>query len=403
MAPELTGPLAGLRVLDFSRVLAGPFCTMMLADMGADVIKVERPGRGDDTREWGPPWFGADEVRLSAYFISVNRNKRSLTLDLSHPRGQQIARDLAARSDVVVENFKVGGMASFGLGYDDLRAINPALVYCSVTGFGQSGPYRHRPGYDYVIQAMSGLMSITGPVEGPPTKLGVAISDVIAGLFASSSILAAVRQAERTGEGQYIDVALLDTSIAALVNVASNFLVSNEPPERHGNQHANIVPYQTFEASDGAFVLAVGNDAQYARLCALIERPNLCDDARFATNPARVTNRDTLVTALAEIFQTRTAVQWVDDLLAAGIPAGPINTIPAVADDPHIQARGLIRTLDVAGEALRLIGPPVQFTPDGVTVRTPPPQVGEHTDTVLREVLGLDAAAIAGLRAEGVV
>lgn len=403
MTPETTGPLAGLRVLDFSRVLAGPFCTMMLADMGADVIKIERPGRGDDTREWGPPWFGRGDAKLSAYFISVNRNKRSITLDLSHPRGRQIARALAARSDVVVENFKVGGMASFGLGYDDLRALNPALVYCSVTGFGQSGPYRSRPGYDYVIQAMSGLMSITGPVEGPPTKLGVAISDVIAGLFAASSILAAVRQAERTGEGQHIDVALLDTSIAALVNVMSNFLVSGAPPERHGNQHANIVPYQTFEASDGAFVLAVGNDAQYARLCALIARPDLRGDARFATNPARVTNRDALVAALAEVFRTRTAAQWVDDLLAAGIPAGPINTLPAVVGDPHIQARGLIHTLDVAGKALRLIGPPVQFTPGGVTVCTPPPQVGAHTGVVLREMLGMDAATVAELRAEGVV
>ncbi len=403
MANETHGPLAGLRMLDFSRVLAGPFCTMMLADLGADVIKVERPGSGDDTREWGPPWFGEGEDALSAYFISVNRNKRSLSLDLKSEQGRQIARDLAARSDVVVENFKVGGMASFGLGYDDLRALNPALVYCSVTGFGQDGPYHARPGYDYVIQAMSGLMSITGPVEGPPAKLGVAISDVIAGLFAASSILAAVRRAGQTGEGQYIDVALLDTSIAALVNVASNFLVSGQAPKRYGNQHANIVPYQTFEASDRAFVLAVGNDGQYGKLCALIDRPDLRDDPRFATNPARVAHRDALVRELDAVFRTRPAGDWVDDLLAAGIPAGPINDIPAVVDDPHIRARGLIHDLDVGGEVLRMVGPPVQMRPDGVSVHTPPPQVGEHTDAVLREVLGLDAAAIADLRAAGTV
>ncbi len=401
MATETRGLLAGLRVLDFSRVLAGPFCTMLLADMGADVIKVERPGHGDDTREWGPPWFGAADAAQSAYFISVNRNKRSLTLDLKSERGQQIARDLAARSDVVVENFKHGGMASFGLGYDDLRALNPALVYCSVTGFGQTGPYRERPGYDYVIQAMSGLMSITGPVEGPPTKLGVAISDVIAGLFAASAILAAVRHVEHTGEGQYIDVALLDASVAALVNVASNFLVSGKPPQRHGNQHPNIVPYQTFEAADGAFVLAVGNDSQYAKLCALLDRPDLRDDPRFASNPARVAHRDELVALLADMFRRRPAAEWVERLLAAGIPAGPINDLPAIASDPHVAARGLVHALDVAGDVLHMVGPPVQITPQAATVRTPPPSLGQHTDAVLREVLGLDDATITKLRASG--
>lgn len=404
MSPELQGTLSGLRVLDFSRVLAGPFCTMLLADLGADVIKVEHPARGDDTRAWGPPWLGEGDDAQSAYFLSVNRNKRSLTLDIKTPGGQDLARRLAAKSHVVVENFKAGQMASFGLGYDDLRAINPALVYCSITGFGQTGPYRDRPGYDYVIQAMSGLMSITGPEDGPPYKVGVAISDVFAGLFAATSILAAVRHSERTGQGQSIDVALLDAQIAALVNVASNFLVSGQTPPRFGNQHPNIVPYQTFSASDGEFVVAVGNDGQFARLCAVIGRPDLRDDPRCATNPARVEHRAWLIPLLQAVFARRPAAEWVDRLLAAGIPAGPINTIPAALGDPHVAARGLVHEIDLqAGEVLRLIGPPVRMAPDAAEVRTPPPRLGEHTDEVLRDVLGLDAEAITAYRAAGCI
>ncbi len=404
MSPELQGTLSGLRVLDFSRVLAGPFCTMLLADLGADVIKVEHLARGDDTRAWGPPWLGEGDDAQSAYFLSVNRNKRSLTLDIKTPGGQDLARRLAAKSHVVVENFKAGQMASFGLSYDDLRAINPALVYCSITGFGQTGPYRDRPGYDYVIQAMSGLMSITGPEDGPPYKVGVAISDVFAGLFAATSILAAVRHSERTGQGQSIDVALLDAQIAALVNVASNFLVSGQTPPRFGNQHPNIVPYQTFSASDGEFVVAVGNDGQFARLCAVIGRPDLRDDPRCATNPARVEHRAWLIPLLQAVFARRPAAEWVDRLLAAGIPAGPINTIPAALGDPHVAARGLVHEIDLqAGEVLRLIGPPVRMAPDAAEVRTPPPRLGEHTDEVLRDVLGLDAEAIAAYRAAGCI
>ncbi len=404
MSPEPQGTLSGLRVLDFSRVLAGPFCTMLLADLGADVIKVEHLARGDDTRAWGPPWLGEGDDAQSAYFLSVNRNKRSLTLDIKTPGGQDLARRLAAKSHVVVENFKAGQMASFGLGYDDLRAINPALVYCSITGFGQTGPYRDRPGYDYVIQAMSGLMSITGPEDGPPYKVGVAISDVFAGLFAATSILAAVRQSERTGQGQSIDVALLDAQIAALVNVASNFLVSGQTPPRFGNQHPNIVPYQTFRASDGEFVVAVGNDGQFARLCEVIGRPDLRDDPRCATNPARVEHRAWLIPLLQAVFARRPAAEWVDRLLAAGIPAGPINTIPAALGDPHVAARGLVHEIDLqAGEVLRLIGPPVRMAPDAAEVRTPPPRLGEHTDEVLRDVLGLDAEAIAAYRAAGCI
>jgi crotonobetainyl-CoA:carnitine CoA-transferase CaiB-like acyl-CoA transferase len=404
MIPEAMGTLSGLRVLDFSRVLAGPFCTMMLADLGADVIKIEHPARGDDTRAWGPPWLGDDEDGQSAYFLSVNRNKRSLTLNIKTPGGQDLARQLAAQSHILVENFKAGQMPSFGLGYDDLRAVNPGLVYCSVTGFGQTGPYRDRPGYDYVIQAMSGLMSITGPEDGPPYKVGVAISDVFAGLFAATSILAAVRHSERTGQGQYIDVALLDTQIAALVNVASNFLVSGQTPPRYGNQHPNIVPYQTFSAADGDFVVAVGNDGQFARLCDLIDRPEVATDPRCATNPARVENRAWLVPELQAIFARRPAAEWVDRLLGAGIPAGPINAIPAALDDPHVAARGLVcETATLAGDRLRMVGPPVRMAPNPAQVRAAPPRLGEHTDEILRDVLGLDAETVAAYRAEGCI
>ncbi|MCC6803729.1 MAG: CoA transferase, partial [Anaerolineae bacterium] len=345
--------LSDVRVLDFTRVLAGPFCTMMLADMGADVIKVESRD-GDETRQWGPPF---DAQGRSAYYLSVNRNKRSLTLDLKSAAGRQIAQRLAVQSQIVVENFKPGGMAAFGLGYDDLRAQNPALVYASISGFGQTGLYRERPGYDFVIQAMSGLMSITGARDGEPSKVGVAIADVIAGLFASASILAALRHAERTGEGQRLDIALLDTQIAALVNVASNALVSGETPGRYGNAHPSIVPYETFRAADGEFALAVGNDRQFAQLCQLIAQPGWASDERFSTNPARVRNRAALIPLLNAVFASRPAAEWVAGALALGIPAGSLNTVSQILDDSHVQARGLIRDLD----GLRLVGPPVGF------------------------------------------
>jgi crotonobetainyl-CoA:carnitine CoA-transferase CaiB-like acyl-CoA transferase len=401
MSNQKEGALAGVRVLDFSRVLAGPFCAMLLGDLGADVIKVERPGTGDDTRQWGPPWHSdsTGEQKHSAYFLSVNRNKRSLTLNLKSATGQQIARDLAARSHIVIENFKQGQMDRFGLGYDELHALNPQLVYCSITGFGQTGPYADRPGYDFVIQAMSGLMSITGPVAGPPYKIGVAISDVIAGLFASQAILAALRHSEHTGHGQYIDTALLDTQIASLVNVASNYLISGQTPGRYGNQHPNIVPYQTFRAADGEFAVAVGNDGQFARLCALLDRPDLSRDPRFATNPARVEHREALIAELRSIFEHRVAGDWVAMLLAVGIPSGPINDLPAILTDPHIQARGLVYD----DENLSLIGPPVRLSETPGTVRSLPPQLGEHTGDVLRDVLDVDDETIARYRADGAI
>lgn len=396
----MAGALAGVRVLDFSRVLAGPVCTMLLGDLGADVIKVENPGTGDDTRQWGPPWLGDQ----SAYYLSVNRNKRSLTLNLKTPEGQHIARQLAAKSQIVVENFKVGQMAGFGLGYEELRAVNPALVYCSITGFGQTGPYADRPGYDFIIQAMSGLMSITGPADGEPYKVGVAVSDVFTGLFALSAILAALRHAERTGEGQYIDLALLDSQLAALVNVASNTLVSGRPAARFGNAHPNLVPYQIFQASDGAFTVGVGNDRQFAALCAIIGQPELAADLRFATNPARVTHRAELIPMLEAAFVRRTAAAWVEALLAAGVPTGPINDVAAILHDPQVQARGLIQTVTTAaGEALHLVGSPAQLSATPAGIRYPPPTLGQHTDEILQEVVGLDTAAIQHYREIGVI
>lgn len=378
------GALSGARVLDFTRVLAGPFCTMLLADLGADVIKVEDPLRGDETRQWGPPWLERGGERFSAYYLSVNRNKRGIALDLKSERGQQIARALAARSDIVVENFKPGGMAAFGLDYAALRALNPRLVYASITGFGQTGVNRDRPGYDFVVQAMSGLMSITGEVGGEPHKVGVAISDVIAGLFAHSAILAALYHAERTGEGQHLDIALLDTQIAALVNVASNALISGQTPGRYGNAHPSIVPYQSFRAVDGEFALAVGNDGQFRQLCRLIGHSEWAEDPRFATNPARVLHRDALVLLLNGVFATDTAWAWVQRILEVGIPVGTINTVTEMLRDAHTEARGLIHVLD----GIPLIGHPVGFSATPPDYRLPPPAHGQHTAEVLAE-LGL--------------
>ncbi|MGB7341537.1 MAG: CaiB/BaiF CoA-transferase family protein [Phototrophicaceae bacterium] len=392
--------LDGVRVLDFTRVLAGPLCTMILADLGADVIKVESVKNGDDTRQWGPPWQGT----MSAYFASVNRNKQSITLNLKTQQGIQIAKDLAANSHIVIENFKVGQMASFGLGYDDLLAINPALVYCSITGFGQTGSLAHYAGYDYAVQAMSGLMSITGDQEGEPHKVGVAISDVIAGLYANSAILAALHHAKATGQGQHIDIALLDTQISALVNIVSNFLVSGQNPPRYGNQHQNIVPYQTFKAQDKAFVLAVGNDRQFRILAHLIQQPNLADDQRFSTNPARVHNRQQLIPILQTAFQTKLADDWVTLLLDAGIPAGAINTIEQALQMPHITERDLIQTVTLnTGELLQMIGSPLKLSETPPDIRLPPPEHGQHTDDVLQQKLGYSLTKIASLRDQNVI
>jgi crotonobetainyl-CoA:carnitine CoA-transferase CaiB-like acyl-CoA transferase len=394
--------LAGIRVLDFSRVLAGPFCTMLLGDLGAEVIKVENPSGGDDTRHWGPPWAG--DSGLSAYFASVNRNKRSLTLNLKSQTGRDLARQLATKSHILIENFKAGQMAEFGLGYEDLKQINPALVYCSITGFGQTGPYRDRPGYDYVIQAMSGLMSITGPADGEPHKVGVAVSDVFTGLFAVTSILAALRHAEQTGEGQHIDIALLDSQIAALVNIASNYLVSGQTPERLGNEHPNIVPYQVFQASDRDFVVAVGNDRQFMALCKLIGQPELATDPLYADNPNRLKNRANLIDILQAVFKTQPASEWVDGLLAAGIPAGPINDVATSLNDPQVQARGLIHEIPLDGDdMLRMVGPAMKLSNTPAEVYLPPPLLGEHTDAILHDLLQIDETKLKQLHNSGTI
>lgn len=392
--------LDGVRVLDFTRVLAGPLCTMSLADLGAEVIKVENPRRGDDTRQWGPPWKG----EMSAYFASVNRNKQSITLNLKSEDGAKIARDLAEKSHIVVENFKIGQMAGFGLGYEQLREINPGLVYCSITGFGQTGSLAQYPGYDYAVQAMSGLMSITGEKEGDPHKVGVAISDVIAGLFAGNAILAALRHAESTGQGQHIDIALLDTQIAALVNIVSNYLVSGENPPRYGNQHQNIVPYQTFSASDKDFVLAVGNDRQFRLLAHLIQLPDLPQDDRFSTNPARVKNRDSLIPILQTAFKSKSADEWVTLLLDAGIPAGTINTVEDALAMPHITQRNLVHEIPLAtGEILKMIGSPLKLSETPPEIHSPPPQLGQHTESILSSLLNLSPSQIQNLRDKDII
>ncbi len=399
-SPLETAALAGIRVLDLSRVLAGPFCTMLLADYGAEVIKVEAPGRGDDTRHWGPPWAGGE----SAYFLAVNRNKRSLTLNLKHEEGRRILRELVARSDVLIENFKVGTTRRLGLDYESLRPLNPGLIYCSITGYGQTGPYRDRPGYDFVIQAEGGIMSITGPAEGEPHKVGVAIVDITAGLFAATAILAALHHRERTGEGQYIDVALLDAQVAWLANVAQNYLVSGETPRRYGNAHPNIVPYEVFPTADGYIAVGIGNDRQYRRFCQVAGRMDLWEDERFQTNPGRVEHREELVPRLQALFRTRPTAAWLELLHEAKIPAGPINDVAQVLNDPHVLARGMVQTVDhpTAG-TIRLVGPVAKLSATPAAIRRPPPLLGQHTEEILTGLLGYDEEAITHLRAEGVI
>lgn len=377
---------------------------MLLADLGADVIKVENPYRGDDTRQWGPPWAGDAADRQSAYYLSVNRNKRSLTLNLKHEKAIEIALKLAASSDVLIENFKIGQMDSFGLGYEAIHKLNPKLVYCSITGYGQNGPYKEHPGYDYVTQAQSGLMSITGPSDGPPHKVGVATADVVAGLYAANAIQAALFYAQRTGQGQFIDISLFETQLAALVNIASNYLLSGEVPKRLGNRHPNIVPYENFRASDGEFILAVGNDGQYRAFCKLINRPDLFEDDRFNTNPQRVKHREILIPILQEIFLSRTVNEWIDDLLTLGIPCGPINTVADALEDPHIKERGLVQETTLSNDAsIRFVGSPIGLSETPATLRYPPPALGQHSEEILKELLNFDDASIAEYRAAGVI
>ncbi len=403
-------PLAGVRVLDCSRVLAGPWCTQTLADLGADVLKVERPGSGDDTRGWGPPFLkdrsGADTAE-AAYYLGTNRNKRSITVDLAHPQGQAVIRRLAAGCDVVVENFKVGDMARYGLDAASIAEVNPRLVYCSITGFGQTGPYRDRAGYDYAIQGIGGLMSVTGERDelpgGGPQKVGVAVADLFTGLYATVAILAALRQRESTGRGQAIDMALLDTQVAMLANLGANYLVTGIAPRRAGNAHQNIVPYQVFEASDGYFILAVGNDSQFAKFCDVAGRPELAADPRFAKNAGRVRHRDILVPLLAEIVRARGKHDWLNALRAAKVPCGAINDLAEVFADEQVRERAMQTAMShpLAG-TIDLVASPIRMAAGAVRYRHPPPLLGEHTDEVLAE-FGYDADARSALRAAGAI
>ncbi|KWA34211.1 CoA-transferase [Burkholderia multivorans] len=402
------GALSHIRVLDLTRVLAGPWCAQTLADFGADVIKIERPGAGDDTRHWGPPYLkdahGADTAE-AAYYLAANRNKRSVTVDIATPEGQQIVRELAAQSDVVLENYKVGQLKKYGLDYASLRAVKPDLVYCSVTGFGQTGPYAHRAGYDFIVQGIGGFMSITGERDGVPgggpQKAGVAIADLATGLYSTIAVLAALAHRDRTGEGQYIDMALLDVQVALLANMNTNFLASGTPPVRWGNAHPNIVPYQTFQTSDGWIIVAVGNDGQFRKFIEAGGRPELADDERFATNPARVRHRDTLVPILAEMVKTRSKTAWIDALEAAGVPCGPINDLAEVFANEQVVARGMEVALPhPCGADVKLVRNPVRMSATPPDARTAPPLLGAHTDDVLRDMLGYDDARIAALKAK---
>ncbi|HMV94955.1 MAG TPA: CoA transferase, partial [Anaerolineales bacterium] len=375
-------PLQGIRVLDLSRVLAGPYCTMVLGDLGAEVIKVEPP-EGDETRAWGPPFAEGE----SAYYLCVNRNKRDIVINLKTDEGKKVLRDLALQSDVLVENFRPGTLEKFGLDFATLSQSNPKLIYCSITGFGQTGPMRDKPGYDFMIQALGGLMSITGEPEGEPMKTGVAVVDLFAGQNAVIAILAALQARTLTGRGQQLDIALFDSQLGWLANVASNYLISGKLPKRHGNAHPNIVPYQSFQASDGWFAIAVGNDRQFGRLCEVIGRLDLANDERFAKNSARVQNREELIGLLKSIFVMRPVSEWLSALDEAEIPCGPINTFEQVFSMPQVQERGMLVKMDhpTIGE-LPLVGSPLKFSDTPVQYRLPPPLMGEHTEEVLREL-----------------
>jgi len=422
MTSSNAGALAGIKVLDLSRVLAGPWCTQVLADLGADVVKVERPGSGDDTRHWGPPFLkdaDGNDTGQASYYTACNRNKRSVTIDMATAEGQALIRQMAQQADVVVENFKVGGLKQYGLDHESLRALNPRLIYCSVTGFGQDGPYAERAGYDLMVQAMTGLMSITGRADdapgGGPLRVGVAVIDLFTGLYASNAILAALHVRDNgingTGQGQHIDMALLDVGMAVLANQASGFLATGQSPGRMGNSHPSLAPYQDFPTADGNMLLAIGNDGQFQRFCAAAGQPQWAQDARFATNTLRVQHRAELIPAMEAVTRTRTTAAWIALLEDKAVPCGPINTVAQAFDDPQVKARGLAVTLprwkagEAAGDGVEQItgvASPLRLSATPPVLRNAPPALGQHTDEVLGE-MGLDAARIAELRAAGVL
>ena len=405
----MTGPLHGLRVFDLTRILAGPTCTQILGDLGADVIKVEQPSTGDDTRYFTPPFIkndAGDDTDQSAYFCSSNRNKRSITLNIAENEGQALAKRLIGHSDIMVENFKTGGLAKYGLSYDQLQAENPGLIYCSITGFGHTGPYAERPGYDVLIQAMGGFMSVTGEPEGEPQKAGIPIADLMAGMYASVAINAALRHREVSGEGQHIDISMLDTMTATLSIMGLNYLSTGKTPKRLGNAHPNIVPYQSFTTADGNMVLAAANDAQYQRFCTFAGVAELAEDERFKTNELRVRNREELIELLQSIIEAKTSKHWVEGLEKVNVTCGPINTIEQVFDHPQVQARGMDLKMPhpaTGDNPVHLIASPIRMSKTGPDYRHAPPLLGQHTEEVLGELLEMDPDEVAGLRQRGIV
>lgn len=400
-------PLEGIRIFDLTRILAGPTCTQYLGDLGADVIKIERPDQGDDTRKWGPPYVkghDGEDTGESAYYLCANRNKRSVTINLASEEGQQLARRMIKECDILVENFKVGGLKAYGLSYDDLKEENPSLIYCSITGFGQTGPYAPRAGYDFLAQGLGGIMSITGTPGVEPVKVGVGIADVMCGMYASTAILAALRHRDRTGEGQHIDCCLLDTQVAWLINEGVNYLVSGEIPKPRGNEHPNIVPYKVFECADGHVILAVGNDGQYQKWCTFAGAEELASDPRFETNSKRVKYREELYALMPAYMTQKTVAEWVDGLASRGVPCSPVNNIAQVFDDPQVKARGMRIDLphEAAGEGtVPLIANPVKMSGSPVQYRYAPPTLGQHTNQVLQELLGIDDEEVGALAASG--
>src|SRR4051812_13175825 len=403
MTQSPNGPLQGIRVLDLTRVLAGPTCTQMLGDLGAEIIKIERPEAGDDTRGFAPPFW--PETKESAYFLGANRNKKSVTLDIAKLEGQTIIhRLLESGCDILVENFKVGALAKYGLGWEQLKAKYPRLIYCSITGFGQTGPYAPRPGYDALVQAMGGIMSLTGAADGPPQKVGVPLADLFAGLYGCIGVLAALNHRNATGEGQQIDIGMLDAHVAWLANQGMNYLATGVNPPRLGNQHPNIAPYQEFPTKDGYIILAVGNDPTFERFCKATEQEHLLSDPRFATNPIRVANRDHVTATLTPVMQSKTTAEWIDLLEAQKIGCGPINTLEQVFADPQVQARKCVVEMShVFGQMVKVIANPVRLSGTPADYRLPPPTLGQHTDEVLRETLGIGDPELADLRSKGIV